>query len=204
MKPSRDIHLFTTTLPLISQPPSLGRHRRLRRSRRTESAASYVSRDAGRSSGDSQNIRISAAGRVRTPGGGIVAVRFTPKFETSVLLLAVSVRSDRSWLDLSLLRISDLIQILEDAMGDFPDQDRRFVELYLADVCKVVELRNPILHGRPDHEHPALMMPMNPAIVARAWRLTRNVTRYLNKNLERSEQHFGSNSDPDPHTGVDG
>src|SRR6476660_9814937 len=26
MKPSSDIHLFTTTLPLISQPPSLGRH----------------------------------------------------------------------------------------------------------------------------------------------------------------------------------
>jgi hypothetical protein len=27
MKPSSDIHLFTTTLPVISQPPSLGRHR---------------------------------------------------------------------------------------------------------------------------------------------------------------------------------
>jgi hypothetical protein len=27
MKPSSDIDLFTTTLPLISQPPSLGRHR---------------------------------------------------------------------------------------------------------------------------------------------------------------------------------
>jgi hypothetical protein len=27
MKPSSNIHLFTTTLPLISQPPSLGRHR---------------------------------------------------------------------------------------------------------------------------------------------------------------------------------
>jgi len=123
--------------------------------------------------------------------------------------------------------------VLEDAIWDFPHQDRSVVELYLADAREIQELRNLIVHGRwtvvdaerelyevekiltrssarralgrdswPDEEHPALVMPMNAATVARTWRLTRNVTRYLDKNLERWEQHFAARPIRTPQTRV--
>jgi len=151
-----------------------------------------------------------------------------PKFETSILLLAASVRSDRSWPEHSLRRTSELIQLLEDAIWDFPDQDRSLVELNLAKAREVLELRNLIVHGRwtlvdaerglyevekiltrsaarralgrdhwSDGEHPALVMPMNAATVARTWRLTRNVTLYLEESLDRWEQHFDHTAGPD-------
>lgn len=44
----------------------------------------------------------------------------------------------------------------------------------------------------PAGSHPATVMPINPATIARAWRLTRNLVRYLDENLDRWEAHFGS------------
>lgn len=42
----------------------------------------------------------------------------------------------------------------------------------------------------PEGSHPATVMPMNPATIARAWRHTRNLVRYIETNLDRWEAHF--------------
>ena len=63
-------------------------------------------------------------------------VRLLPRFETSILLLTTFVRPDKTWLELSLARTSELITMLEDAIWDFPDQDRSFVDMYLGDAAK--------------------------------------------------------------------
>lgn len=42
----------------------------------------------------------------------------------------------------------------------------------------------------PKGSHPATVMPMNPATIARAWRHARNLVRYIDDNLDRWEAHF--------------
>lgn len=42
----------------------------------------------------------------------------------------------------------------------------------------------------PEGSHPATVMPMNPATIARAWRHTRNLVKYIDDNLDRWEAHF--------------
>ena len=58
-------------------------------------------------------------------------VRLLPKFETSLRLLTSAVQSDNSWLELSLLRPSDLIGAPEEALERLPDEGQRLLDLHL-------------------------------------------------------------------------
>jgi hypothetical protein len=147
-------------------------------------------------------------------------IRIMPWFETA-LTMTRDIVDPRRLVDLAEAGATESVRIIGEHLAEFPKGDHFWLELYLIEASKVIDLRHAIVHGiwteadpvlgtylserlvrrsqvkklgyldLPDDHHPTARREFNAGGVMAGWARARSVATYITKKRGGWAEHFG-------------